>query len=108
MGCENTVKKIMSQITSYVRDYQVQEGGNKTGAMRMMRKLQIPKPMSMREMNMVADRQIFLLRNMEKVKRIRQLLMKKGSDTNNNKSAKEDQPKRRDKVKGETDTFSLF
>ncbi|PIK39100.1 putative histone-lysine N-methyltransferase ASH1L-like [Apostichopus japonicus] len=77
---------------------QVQEGGNKTGAMRI-RKLQIPKPMSMREMNMVADRRIFLLRNMERVKRIRLLLMKKGSDKNNNKTAKEDQPKRRDKVK---------
>lgn len=58
--------------------------------------------MSMREMNMVADRRIFLLRNMERVKRIRLLLMKKGSDKNNNKTAKEDQPKRRDKVKGES------
>ncbi|XP_072038995.1 LOW QUALITY PROTEIN: uncharacterized protein [Amphiura filiformis] len=39
-------------------------------------RLKIPRPMSIREMNLIARRQLFLLRNIEKVKRVRQRLMK--------------------------------
>ena len=40
-------------------------------------RLKIPRPMSMREVNLIASRQLFLLRNIEKVKRIRQRMLRK-------------------------------
>ncbi|XP_022105816.1 histone-lysine N-methyltransferase ASH1L-like isoform X2 [Acanthaster planci] len=39
-------------------------------------RLRLPRPMSVREMNLIADRRVFLLRNIEKVKRVREALLK--------------------------------
>ncbi|XP_033634855.1 uncharacterized protein LOC117296092 [Asterias rubens] len=36
----------------------------------------LPRPMSVREMNLIADRRLFLLRNIEKIKRVRETQLK--------------------------------
>ncbi|XP_071489569.1 uncharacterized protein [Diadema antillarum] len=53
------------------------------GAPTRTKELMIPKPMSVREMNFVADHQVFLLRNIERVKQIRELILKKRASENN-------------------------
>ncbi|XP_038073258.1 histone-lysine N-methyltransferase ASH1L-like isoform X2 [Patiria miniata] len=43
-------------------------------------RLLLPRPMSVREMNLIADRRVFLLRNIEKVKRVREAILKARQD----------------------------
>ena len=50
------------------------------------RELLLPKPMSYREMNFVADNQLFLLRNIERVKRIRESILKKRVTSSNHRT----------------------
>nr|XP_054756561.1 histone-lysine N-methyltransferase ASH1L-like [Lytechinus pictus] len=65
--------KIMKKNLEGHRD---EEGGDGTPSSRP-RELLLPKPMSYREMNFVADNRLFLLRNIERVKRIREGILKK-------------------------------
>ncbi|XP_006814029.2 histone-lysine N-methyltransferase ASH1L-like [Saccoglossus kowalevskii] len=51
--------------------------------------IHLPKPLSVREMNMAADNHIFLLRNIEKVKRMKERLLKAKNNNGPNGMLKE-------------------
>ncbi|XP_071965480.1 uncharacterized protein [Antedon mediterranea] len=53
-------------------------------------RLQLPKPMSLREMKIIAERQILLIRNIEKVKRVREALRRVHMVTSEAHTPKED------------------